>query len=645
MSAAVASRLPVTAPAARAQARSPVHAAQLVLTAVPGVLGVLGVATFALHRNLLSLFPGTTPFAFNVGAGLCLLSVAIGFRGRRWAGVAAAGAAALGGLTLVEHAFGVSLGIDRLLFEPYHHASSAGTPGRMAPNTALCLFLAGCATVLRGRLGTAVAVVPFAVALVAGLGYTDPRAEALSRLGQSVTMAFPTALGLASASAAVVVQRQRAYFERETVGGTLVRRMVPAAIVVPVLGAGLVLGGARSGLFGQAVGLWAVTALSVGTALGAIVWIARVLDRQEMVTHAGLSLQAETARNLTEGLCVRRESDGEVLSKNPALDRIFGYRTGELVGTRRLLLSEQDERLMRKALAAEGEWMAEARTIRADGTPFWCSIKASTFKHPDHGLLRVALYHDVTARREAEDRRREAEAQRAQALEELERSNAELEQFAHVASHDLSEPLRVVSGFVSLLQRRYEGRLDEDADRFIEAAVSGVDRMQALIDALLAYSRVGSGDLSAADVAAGEAAQSALDVLAARIEETGAQVHLGALPTVHGDAVLLERVFQNLVANALKFRGAERPEVQIGAEPGEDGTWVFHVRDNGEGIPPEHAERVFGMFQRLHGRETPGTGIGLSITRRIVERHGGRIWIEPSDQGTEVRFTLPSASA
>jgi signal transduction histidine kinase len=166
--------------------------------------------------------------------------------------------------------------------------------------------------------------------------------------------------------------------------------------------------------------------------------------------------------------------------------------------------------------------------------------------------------------------------------------------------------------------------------------------MQALIDALLAYSRVGSGELAAAEVDTAQVARAALDGLAARIGETGAEVTVDDdLPTVRGDVVLLERVFQNLVSNAIKFSGNGPPRVRIGAEGGEDGGWVFHVRDHGEGIRPEYRERVFGMFQRLHGRDTPGTGIGLPITRRIVERHGGQIWIESSDGGADVRFTLP----
>jgi PAS domain S-box-containing protein len=226
---------------------------------------------------------------------------------------------------------------------------------------------------------------------------------------------------------------------------------------------------------------------------------------------------------------------------------------------------------------------------------------------------------------------------------ELERSNADLEQFAYVASHDLSEPLRTVAGFAQLLQKRYEGRLDADADEFIGYTVDGVNRMQALIDDLLAFSRVGRGDRELTDVDAGGAARRALEALTAPLAETGADVEIGELPTVRGDDRELSQLFQNLISNAVKFHSDEPPRVRVTAAIEPDGTeWQFAVADNGIGIEPRYTERIFKMFQRLHRRDDyPGTGVGLAICKKIVEHHGGRLWVEPNAGGGSVfRFTL-----
>ena len=226
---------------------------------------------------------------------------------------------------------------------------------------------------------------------------------------------------------------------------------------------------------------------------------------------------------------------------------------------------------------------------------------------------------------------------------ELERSNADLEQFAYVASHDLSEPLRTVAGFAQLLQKRNEGKLDADADEFIGYTVDGVNRMQALIDDLLAFSRVGRGDRELTAVDAGGAARRALEALNAPLAETGADVEIGELPTVRGDDRELGQLFQNLISNALKFHGDQPPRVRVtaGIEP-EGAEWQFAVADNGIGIEPHHAERIFKMFQRLHRRDDyPGTGVGLAICKKIVEHHGGRLWVEPNAGGGSVfKFTL-----
>jgi signal transduction histidine kinase len=231
--------------------------------------------------------------------------------------------------------------------------------------------------------------------------------------------------------------------------------------------------------------------------------------------------------------------------------------------------------------------------------------------------------------------------------EELRRSNAELEQFAYVASHDLQEPLRKVASFAGMLQKRYAGRLDDRADQYINYAVDGAQRMQLLINDLLAFSRVGHGDVPFRDVPLDDALADALANLDTAIAETGATVEADPLPAVRGDRSLLVALLQNLVSNAVKFAGDEPPRVRISVQ--RDGTLHrFAVDDNGIGVAPRHADRIFVIFQRLHGRDDyAGTGIGLALSRKIVEHHGGEIWLEREAAlgGASFGFTLPVAGA
>jgi signal transduction histidine kinase len=226
---------------------------------------------------------------------------------------------------------------------------------------------------------------------------------------------------------------------------------------------------------------------------------------------------------------------------------------------------------------------------------------------------------------------------------ELQRSNAELEQFAYVASHDLQEPLRKVTSFCQLLQRRYGGQLDERADQYIDFAVDGAKRMQVLINDLLAFSRAGRSAEELGPVDCDAALATATANLSTQIAEAGAVIEAGPLPVVRGQLTLMSVVFQNLLGNALKFRGEQPPRIVITAEP--DGAfWSFSVTDNGIGIEPQYADRVFLIFQRLHERAAyPGTGIGLAMCRKIVEYFGGRIWLDTGvAEGARFRFTVPA---
>ena len=269
------------------------------------------------------------------------------------------------------------------------------------------------------------------------------------------------------------------------------------------------------------------------------------------------------------------------------------------------------------------------------------------------GLLAVALLmvagllrRDLAASAALRKANRELEASRLQ-LErravELQRSNTDLEQFAYVASHDLSEPLRTVAGLSDLMGARYRGKLDPEADEYLEHMGNSVQRMQSMIDGLLAYSRVGRGSPGRDDVDLDDVVDDAIDALGSIIGRTGATITRDDLPTVRGDAVQLGQIVQNLLANALKFTApGVTPEVHVSCDAAQD-VWTISVRDNGIGVDPKYADLIFKMFQRLEPRgEYEGTGIGLPLAQRIVERHGGRLWVDPAPGGGSVfSFTVP----
>ncbi|BCM90754.1 phytochrome-like protein cph1 [Abditibacteriota bacterium] len=285
------------------------------------------------------------------------------------------------------------------------------------------------------------------------------------------------------------------------------------------------------------------------------------------------------------------------------------------------------------------------RAVRESGSAY-ARLRESNFQLESSNsqlkMTKEGLESEVGQRRAAEEKLQRAVA-------ELKRSNAELEQFAYVASHDLQEPLRAVAGCVQVLKRRYEGKLDERADQFIGHAVDGAQRMQNLIQDLLAYSRVGTKGKPFADVALDSVVDGVMQSLSTAIDESKAQIERVPLPSICGDAGQLGQVFQNLISNAIKFRGEAPPHIKIGCLPWDDSThgkgWTISVSDRGPGIEPQYFERIFVMFQRLHTRaEYPGTGIGLAIVKKIIERHGGRIWVESLvGQGTTFSFYLPES--
>ncbi len=334
---------------------------------------------------------------------------------------------------------------------------------------------------------------------------------------------------------------------------------------------------------------------------------------------------------------------GRIEMANIGAQRIFGYTKSELIGQPiEMLLPER----FRAAHTEYRERYLHNPRTRAMGVglDLWGRCKNGNEFPLEVGLSHVKIEEeeyvisfviDITKRKKAE----EALAQRA---EELARSNAELEQFAYVASHDLKEPLRMVTSYVTLLERRYKGRLDHKADKFIHYAVDGATRMQALINDLLKFFRVDTQHQPFQIVDCERLVNQVLDNLTLAIEENKATVTYNSLPKVVAEPVQLGQVFQNLIDNAIRFRSELPPQVQITAKQTEK-TWQFSVRDNGLGIEPKYSDRIFVVFKRLHTRANyPGNGIGLALCKKIVERHGGQIWVESqAGQGSTFCFTIP----
>lgn len=296
----------------------------------------------------------------------------------------------------------------------------------------------------------------------------------------------------------------------------------------------------------------------------------------------------------------------------------------------------------------EAPVIVEGEHICRDGTRFPVEALFSPIQIGTRELILIAA-RDITERKRADAERRELLERERRARENAEaaqkslaRSNADLEHFAYAASHDLQEPLRMVTAYNQLLQKRYSGNLDREADQFIEYSISGARRMEQLLQALLSYLRVAAADEVAEPVDANRVLQEALQNLHTVIEESGARIDYAQLPPVRAHAVHVLQLFQNLIGNAIKYRSAETPRIQIGAQQQADDIWIFSIADNGIGVEPRYADHIFGIFKRLHGEQYGGTGIGLAICQKIVERYGGRIWVESGPLGGSVfRFSLP----
>ena len=366
-------------------------------------------------------------------------------------------------------------------------------------------------------------------------------------------------------------------------------------------------------------------------------WIGTCTDIEEKKREAAAFAARAAIVEAADDAIIGEDLEGNIVAWNGGARRLYGYSAEEAVGRSEAMLIPHDlpdelPHILNSIRRGETLEHYETVRVRKDGKRLDVSFTLSPIKDGQGKITGIAgIARDIT------------EAKQSEA--ELRRSNAELEQFAYVASHDLQEPLRAMAGTVQLLQQSYQGQLDADADEIIAHAVAAATRMQTLINDLLAFSRLSRHGKTFTSTDCVAVLADVETILEVAIAESGAVITHDDLPVVMGDASQLRQLLQNLLSNAIKFRGEDPLQIHVGARRDQN-TWLFSVRDNGMGIEEQYFERIFVLFQRLHTRdEYPGTGIGLAVCQKIVERHGGRIWLESEmGRGTTFHFTIVDSS-
>lgn len=367
---------------------------------------------------------------------------------------------------------------------------------------------------------------------------------------------------------------------------------------------------------------------------------AMVRDISERFTlDESLKLNSRILEVMSEGVALIRVTDKTIAYANAKFDEIYNYSQGELLGQSAKILFSHNE-AANQAFPPFDDGAFEVQSLKKGGIPFWSRVNSTIYDHPKFGKVYVTVHQDITLSKLA------ALALQKQS-KDLARSNADLEQFAYMTSHDLREPLRMIASYVELLTLRYKDRLDDSAQTYVKYIVDAVTRMDRLISDILSYSRVGRGEFEIKNVELSEPLEAALKALEVKIKESKATIQIDPLPRVRANPLLIAQVFQNLIDNAIKFRKPDRlPQIHISCQH-TDFFWEISVADNGIGIDPLYSQKLFELFelfQRLNApKAVSGSGIGLALCKKIVERHGGQIKMESKlGHGTVFTFSIPT---
>ncbi|HWP85499.1 MAG TPA: ATP-binding protein [Terriglobia bacterium] len=616
-----------------------------------------------------SVLPGRESMKANTATALLLCAVSLWLLQenkaqkatlRRAGQAAAVLAALLCLLTLAEYVFGWQLGIDELLFSDPLTAPES-FPGRMTPMTAIVTLLLSAALFFLGsgvRNGTwlaeAAALVALLLSFLALLGYLYG-ISALYKIGAVSSMALPAAFSAAFLGMGVLAARPRAglaaILASDTAGSVIVRRLVPAAILIPPLLTWLRMQGERLGYYDVEFGAAMIATTYVLLFTGLILWSGISIHRREQAWRRS---QEEVHRlfTLSQDLLCVAGFDGYFKRLNPAWEKLLGYTLEELMAKPYVEFLHPDDRARtlaeaRDLAAGQTTYAFENRYRAKDGTYRWLSWKAHSI--PGEQLIYGAA-RDVTEQKQRAAEVHELNDMLKQRVAELDATNKELEAFTYSVSHDLRAPLRHMDGFSRILEEEYGAQLDATAQRYLRRVREGARHMGELVDDLLSLSRVGRQELRRQVTGLNSLVEEVRGELRELAEQRGVrrevEWRIGQLPFADCDPHLMKQVFANLLSNAVKYtRPRPRAVIEIGCRQ-QEGETVFFVRDNGVGFSMKYADKLFGVFQRLHRPEDfEGTGVGLATVQRIIHKHGGRVWAEAElDRGACFYFTLGPAS-